>query len=299
MQSSREGINYPIEFMRIAGVILITFTHIRHDFTEGTSYFILETLPKYGTLLLSIISGYLFYSSNGIGNLLNKKITSLLVPYLIANIAVLLPVITLNALGYNFLNRLGYDMNLLWNGLFALRDVPVNPPTYFIRDLFVIFCFLSLLRKDYRALIFLLPLALFGKILLRWDIAALFLIGFMINKYRFDNASYVMKNSIGIPLVILSFLFFQEYQLYKYAIAILFFLNIINIKFRFKRTGPYTYLLHLYHSPVIVFTFPLLSMLYLHPYLLAAAQILFAVATCYIMYLILKRLNLTIIYGNR
>ena len=52
--------NYTIEIIRLVAVILITFTHIRHNFTDGPMFYMLEVIPKYGTLILSLVSGYLY-----------------------------------------------------------------------------------------------------------------------------------------------------------------------------------------------------------------------------------------------
>ncbi|QYJ69339.1 acyltransferase family protein [Flavobacterium litorale] len=299
MKGSSEGINYPIEFMRVAGVILITFTHIRHDFTEGVTYQILEVLPTYGTLLLSVVSGYLFCMNPQRGNLLKKKIRSLLIPYLIANIVVLLPVLIINALGYNYLNRLQYDYTLITEGLLSLHSPPINPPTYFIRDLFVIFCLLALLRKNYWSLLFIIPLLVFGQLLLRWDIAILFVSGFIIRKYALETQNKWVINAIGLAALAASFYFFNEEVYHKHIIALLLFINIVNLKFKFVLTGGYTYLLHLYHTPVIVFVFPILYALYPQPYFLAITQILLSALCCYILYLIMKRFRLGFIAGNR
>lgn len=299
MKSPSEGINYPIEFIRVAGVILITFTHIRHDFTEGTPYFILEVLPKYGTLLLSVVSGYLFCMNPQSGNLLNKKIKSLLIPYTIANLLVLLPVLVINYLGYNYLNRLEYNHTLITEGLFALNSPPINPPTYFIRDLFMIFCLIALLRKNYWSLVFIIPLLVFGNLLLRWDIAVLFISGFIIRKYQIETQNKLIVNAIGLTVLAGYFYFFDEYIYHKHIIAILLFINVANLKFKFISTGGYTYLLHLYHSPIMVFIFPILFAIYPQPYFLAIAQILLSAILCYIAYLIISKFNLRFIVGNR
>ncbi|MXN92102.1 hypothetical protein GR160_12785 [Flavobacterium sp. Sd200] len=299
MQNSLKSTNYPIEFMRIAGVILITFTHIKHDFTTGTVFFVLEDLPKFGTMVLSVISGYLYYNYRYDANLLSKKIKSLLIPYLIANIAVLLPVLLIKATGYNFLNRLTYDSSLITEGLFALTSPPINPPTYFIRDLFIIFCFLSLIHKDYRALLFILPLLFFGKIFIRLDVVLLFIIGFISHKFSWDTANPVLKNILLAAVIALSYFFLKEYDFYKYAIALCIFLNVVNLKFSFIKTGAYTYFLHLYHSPVIIFIFPALNLIYPNPYFLAASQIILAISICYAMFRVIKKLNWSFVVGNR
>lgn len=298
MQKAHDGTNYPIEFMRIAGVILITFTHIRHDFTQGTPYFILETLPRYGTLLLSVISGYLFCMNPPSGNLLSKKIKSLLVPYLIANILVISMVLLAYALGFDYLNRLKIDYSLVTEGLFALHSPPVNPPTYFIRDLFIIFCLISLTRKHFLALLFIVPLLVFGTLILNHDIPMLFLCGFLIRKFNIENQNKLLINAVGLCALAAGLLFFTE-GVFKYIIALLFFLNFVTLKFTFVKTGGYTYLLHLYHSPMMVVLFPILHKLYPEPYFETIAQISLSVLFCFIGWMIIKKLKLGFIVGNR
>lgn len=294
-----EGTNYPIELMRIVGVILITFTHTRHNFVSGAPYFILEVVPKYGTLLLSVISGYLYYNYHSNPDLLNKKVKSLLIPYLIANLAVIIPVLLINALGYNYLNRLTYDATLITNGLLSVNDVPINPPTYFIRDLFVIFCFLALLQKDYRGLLVIIPLAIFGQVLIRYNIALLFLAGFLIRKFEIYAIPLWIKLAVTIPAVVLSICFF-EFDTYKFVVAISIFLVLVNLQFNFVKTGGYTYFLHLYHSPLIVFIAPLIGLFHPNAYVYVTAQILLAIIICYLAYFVLvKKCNLRIITGNR
>lgn len=299
MENKNDGINYPIEFMRIAGVILITFTHMRHNFTEGAPHFILEVLPKYGTLLLSVISGYLFFRNPYSGNLLDKKIKSLLIPYIIANLAVLVPVLVIYWFGYDYLNRLSYDYTLITEGLLSFNSPPINPPTYFIRDLFMIFCIISLLNKNYTSLVFIIPLLFFGKILLRWDIAMLFVTGFLIAKYSVEKQNRFLINGLGGSLLLLSYIFFEETGIHKYIIAVMFFINVVTIKFKFIKTGAYTYLLHLYHCPVMVFAFPLLHAVYPNPAFEALSQIALSILICYCIYLFMKKFNIGIIAGNR
>lgn len=299
MQKAQDGTNYPIEFMRIAGVILITFTHIRHSFSEGSgAYFILETLPRYGTLLLSVISGYLFCMNPLSGNLFLKKIKSLLIPYLIANATVIALVLLAYAFGLDYLNRLSFDYTLITEGLLSLHSPPVNPPTYFIRDLFIIFCLISLTRKHWMALLFIIPLLAFGQLLLRWDIAGLFFAGFLIRKYNIEYQNKIIINAIGICSLAVCVFFFTE-AVFKYIIALLFFLNFVTLKFTFVKTGGYTYLLHLYHSPMFVFLFPILHKIHPEPYFETVAQISLAVALSFLAWIIIKKLKLGFIVGNR
>ncbi|TRW21526.1 hypothetical protein FMM05_19920 [Flavobacterium zepuense] len=299
MPQTAKGTNYSIEFMRIAGVILITFTHIKHNYTAGIPYFILETLPKYGTLILSVISGYLFYSYRNSDNLLSKKIKSLLVPYLIANLLVVVPVVCLYLLGYNYLGRLDYNYKLITDGILGIDNVPVNPPTYFIRDLFVVFCIIALFKKDLRGLVVIAVFFVFGSVLLRPFIAYLFAAGYLIKQFSVDEDNKRYANIIGIPLLIASFFFFTDRELYRYLIALLLFINIVGLKFKFVHTGAFTYMLHLYHAPVIVFLYPLLHLLHLPPWAEALLQIALAIALCSVLFGIVKKLKLGFVVGNR
>ena len=62
-----------IELIRLVAVILITFTHTRNDLQSGYVFFVVEKLPLLGTAILSIVSGYLYYTvSQKKGSLLKK-----------------------------------------------------------------------------------------------------------------------------------------------------------------------------------------------------------------------------------
>lgn len=117
--------------MRLVAVILIVFTHTRNDLTNGISFFIIEKIPTFGTAILSIVSGYLYFEISRLKpNLFLNKIKSLAIPYLIANVLILSMVLFFKyVLGYDSLNRLPYDYTLLTEGIFALNSVPINPPT--------------------------------------------------------------------------------------------------------------------------------------------------------------------------
>ena len=56
------------EFARLICVLLLIFTHTRHNYSEGLAYLILEEVPKVGTLILSLISHPL---ANHLRNLAN------------------------------------------------------------------------------------------------------------------------------------------------------------------------------------------------------------------------------------
>jgi len=294
-------LNYTIEIIRLVAVVLITFTHIRHNFTEGPMYYMLEVIPKYGTLILSLVSGYLYNeisSKNVQSNLTIRKIKSLLIPYLIANVAVLLPVLTFKYFGFNFLNRLSFDYTLFTEGLLSLNSAPINPPTYFIRDLFVIFLLVDLFRnKNFWTLIAIIPLLFFGKILLRVDILVLFIIGNAFSMFR----EYFNKYILTIALTVLAaFLFIFNYTfLLKYTIVVLLFINVMRLKIDFVKTGGFTYLLHLYHSPIIVFLFPLVNELVENSYLKVFLQIFLVLTIITSGHLILKKLNIRFLTGGR
>jgi len=284
---------YSIELVRLTAVVLITFTHTQHHFTEGTTHFILEEIPKYGTLLLSLISGFLWQTISRLQpKLFQRKIKSLVIPYLIANLIVLIPVaITFFAFDYNFLNRLDFDYTLITDGVFALNKAPINPPTYFIRDIFMVFVFLELLlNKNFRMLLILIPFAVFGKIFLRVDIVVLFLLGafspfiFQKIKKKYWILSAQVLLSAGL------FFIFPDY--FKYGIAFLIFLFVINIDIKFIKTGNYTYLLHLYHSPVMVATFPVINHFVKSPYPNVILQLSFAFASALILTYVLQKIPL-------
>jgi fucose 4-O-acetylase-like acetyltransferase len=103
-----------IELIRLVAVILITFTHTRNDLQSGYIFFVVEKLPTFGTAMLSIVSGYLYYSVSLKKKIFIKKIKTLLIPYLIANISVIIIVFsTILLLDYNPLNRLSLDSSLI------------------------------------------------------------------------------------------------------------------------------------------------------------------------------------------
>ena len=142
-----------IELIRLIAVILIVFTHTRNELEDGLAYFIVQRIPTFGTAILSIISGYLYFEiSQHKKNLFFKKIKSLAIPYLIANITVLFLVLfAYYFFGYDTLNRLNFDFTLITEGIFSFNSAPINPPTYFIRDIFIIFSIIALVtQKEFK-----------------------------------------------------------------------------------------------------------------------------------------------------
>lgn len=88
--------------------------------------------------VLTVISGYLYFRRFSPGtypDTLRKKVTTLLVPMVLWNLLLFVD--------YEFFKRafpaikLGHDI-VWWNALFSLTEQPINYPTWFLRDLFVL-----------------------------------------------------------------------------------------------------------------------------------------------------------------
>lgn len=289
-----------IELIRLVAVIMITFTHTRHSFESGITYFIIEKLPLYGTAILSVISGFLYYNvSRKKKKLFDKKVKTLAIPYLIANVVVLLPVLILNFIfDYNILNRLSYDSSLILEGIFSLNSPPINPPTYFIRDIFIIFSIIALItQKEFKTLIILIPFILFGTLILRFDVAALFIIGLIYGHFQnFFKKFYFIFFSFILSIVFA--IWFPDFL--KLPVSFLIFVIAIDINFKFCNTGRYSYLLHLYHTPIIIISYPIYSMFINNALLLVFAQIIIALIVVFIIFLLTKKYEiLKILSGGR
>jgi len=288
------------EFARLICVLLLIFTHTRHNYSEGLAYFILEEVPKVGTLILSLISGYLYYSvSRKNKNIFEKKVKSLLIPFLIANISVLSLVVIANFIfEINFLNRLDFNFDLIFEGIIALNSPPINPPTFFIRDIFIIFVLIEIFRnKKYFLLMLIIPLAIYGELILRYEILYLFIIGLLTAKY----SEKLGKSVIILTIVISSLpLFYFDIAEVKHLVSILFFIGILTINLNFKNVGGFTYLLHLYHSPIIVFVYPIISYYFSNQLVLVIYQIILSIIFIYALYLLTRKITfLKVISGQR
>lgn len=289
-----------IELIRLIAVILITFTHTRNNLEDGLGYFIIECLPLYGTAILSIISGYLYYEvSRKKEHLFARKIKSLAIPYLIANVIVVLLVVLLNEVfGYNALNRLNFDISIILDGIFSLNAPPINPPTYFIRDIFIIFSIIALFtQKEYKALLVLIPFVAFGTLVLRLDVAFLFALGVLFAKFKSVIPKIWLLSTAFLSTIAIG-IFYPEYL--KFPISVLLFVAVVDLQFQFPATGRYSYLLHLYHSPIIVASYPIISLFIKNTYLNLICQITMAILTSYIFHLLLhKYKSLRIVTGGR
>lgn len=302
MNSSKEY-NYSIEIIRLVGVILISFVHTRNDFQEGLPFYIFYEVPRFGTLILSLVSGFLYYKhTSKKPKIFFKKVRSLFIPYLVANVSVVLISYLFYLGGYNFLNRLTFDSSIITEGILSLNSQPLNVPTYFIRDLFVIFCIISLFKKEYWGLLFIIPLLIFGKLLLRYDILLLFTLGYLYSKHY----DYLIKKKLE---VIVGFLFTLlviylvhgdgDKFVYYFPFIILIFYFAVQRKVKFIKTGGYTYFFHLYHSPIIVTSFTILVMFVSNPIVLVITQVALAAFISLLGFMATDKLKLKFITGGR
>ncbi len=288
-----------IELIRLVAVILITFTHTRNNLQSGYVFFVVEKLPLLGTAILSIVSGYLYYTVSQKKRIFIKKIKTLLIPYLIANISVLLIVLVTSLLfDHNPLNRLSFDSSIIFEGVFSLNSPPINPPTYFVRDIFIIFSIISLIsHKEYKSLIILVPMILFGTLLLRLDVAALFIIGLLFGHYKKSINKNLVITITSIVLILIS-IFSPDYL--KFPISFLIFILVIDFEFNFYNTGRFSYLLHLYHSPIMVVSYPILNLLIDNMLLKVFLQIVIAIFFVYLLFIAtIKYKSLRILSGGR
>ncbi|TXK44894.1 hypothetical protein FVR03_13140 [Pontibacter qinzhouensis] len=291
--------NYSLELIRFVAVVLITFTHTKHNFTKGSIYYILEVLPTYGTLVLSVTSGYLYWNhSRHKTHLFQKKIRNLLIPFFIANFSVLLPVLIAHFIGLNILTRLSYDHKLITDGIFALNNAPINPPTYFIRDLFIVFSIIELLlRKNLWMLALLIPLAVFGKLMLRYDIFFLFFAGAVYAHFQTRLNKKLLLVFVFFVIVV-TFNIFSGYN--KYFIALFFFILLLDLPANFFNVGGYTYLLHLYHAPIMIVLLPFLNATIENEYFKVTIQVVLSLLLTYLLYLTTrKNVKFQIISGGR
>lgn len=291
-----QRININIEWVRIIAVVLITFTHTRHHFESGVYFFLFEQLPPIGTSLLSVVSGYLYitYSSKK-DNLLLSKVKSLLIPYLIANLFVVILVLIANfGFGLDFLNRFEYNSILIFDGLLALNSPPINPPTYFIRDIFIIFSILSIIQnRNFLPLLYLIPLAYFGQMFLRWDVVFMFSVGCGLSFYRdfFFSKRILFSVVLFLLAFVLNYCDVISFNAIKFFLAPSLFLVVDFFKLKPINTGAYSYLTHLYHSPIIVCTYPVIALFIFDERVSVFIQVIIALFGAWLVYRLTRKIK--------
>ena len=287
--------NYSLELVRFLAVILITFTHTRNNFSSGIELFIFEKLPQVGTVMLSIVSGYLFQKSTSKKKIFFlDKFKNLFIPYIIANIGVLLLVlIAYGMFGVNFLNRLAFDYSLITEGIFSLSSPPINPPTYFIRDLFIIFIVIELFKNNYWfMLLIIIPIMIFGRLFINTSIPLMFIVGALVSYYSYyiSKQKKIILYSLGVACIGIYFFYSSEIEVLKYFIATWIFILIYDCKMNFINVGAYTYLLHLYHSPIMVSTAPLIHKFMNNDVLYVLCQILVAILITFLLFVATRKI---------
>ena len=150
-----QNISSRINVMRILLICGIVFVHVpfdadaspflgTHGVFDWVRVYLGDSLFRIGVPCLSAISGYLLfqrgYESFDYRKTLVSKSRTVLLPFLLWNLALLLLVLVVQKAGMG----IGYFPDL-WNAspldwldhAFALNDFPVNLPLYFLRDLLV------------------------------------------------------------------------------------------------------------------------------------------------------------------
>lgn len=129
------------------------------------------------------------------------------------------------------------------------------------------------------------------------DVASLFLIGCL---YAYFKNLLDKKILIGALLIATIFVGVYFIDLLKFPLSFLIFILLIDIQFKFFNTSRYSYLLHLYHSPIIVISYPILRMYIDNWLLLIIIQIIVALLGAYLLYAISRKYKiLGIVSGGR
>src|SRR5690554_1211180 len=102
------------------------------------------------------------------------------------------------------------------------------------------FSFIALItQKVWRELLVLIPFIYFGKFILRYDVAILFLLGILYARFHMR----VSKNSLLVLLGVVSVLVgIWAVEYLKYPVAFFFFILFLDIPFRLYKTGRFSYL---------------------------------------------------------
>uniref|UniRef100_UPI0009F54175 acyltransferase family protein n=1 Tax=Vreelandella lionensis TaxID=1144478 RepID=UPI0009F54175 len=165
---------------RIQVILFVCLVHIPYiagfsaeTTTLGTtqtlfSVYLKDVIARGAVPLLTIISGYLAYHSfkkYSYKDFVVKKTNALLLPFFVFNIALFLTLhVTLLSTGVNLGNvaAASQSMGDLISAILGYNRLPINPPLYFLRDLFIISLFTPLIhfivKRPYLFALFILVL---------------------------------------------------------------------------------------------------------------------------------------------
>src|SRR5690625_99482 len=142
-----------------------------------------------------------------------------------------------------------------------------------------------LTQKASRALPAFIRFIYSGKFILRYDVGLVFLLGILYARFYNRVSKICLLVLLGVVSVLVG-IWAVEYL--KYSVAFFFFILFLDIPFRLYKTGRFSYLLHLYHAPLIVILYPILEKWIFNPYLLIFAQIFLSIFIVYLFYLVTK-----------
>lgn len=232
-----QNISSRINLMRMLLIAGIVFVHVPYDHDaspflqhnddfDWLRVFLGESLFRIGVPCLSAISGYLLFRKGMAGfdyrRTLRQKARTLLLPFLLWNLSLLLAVLIIQRAGIG----IGYFPDL-WNAspadwldhALALGDFPVNLPLYFLRDLMVcillspVLAFL-LQRVPGPTLGILFAIAVFppltSGVVLKQSILFSFALGMFLALYRVDVRKLDQHAPLGVGLVLLGALLLAD-----------------------------------------------------------------------------------------
>lgn len=141
-----------------------------------------------------------------------------------------------------------------------------------------------------------------GKLFLRLDIVVLFASGMVIA--YFSDWIKLNRNIIYLILIpatiIFAYFYSANISFIKYPISLLIFILLLNNKIMFYNVGAFTYLLHLYHSPIIVVLHPIISKLTKNNVLNPILQVILSIFFVYVLYLLTRKITfLKILTGQK
>ena len=279
-----------IDFARLTLILLIVILHFRisPESTPSTSphiFTVHDTLKNSLLLtavpLLSIMSGYIFFARQAYQQkikTLKNKTRTILIPFLIFNLSLVIVVFIAQKNGFAMDNRIilvNSDFNTWLNAMFALNGQPVNYPLHFLRDLLVVFIFAIFLGKGFTRFpwiaiavcIIVASLNLDGRLILRDDVFLCFAVGGFLAVTGAD-IGWFEKRTLILPLLILLavcglFLAYPQYDLIWRVAGGLSMWPIIgslmdnSFSKKLSRFSRFAFPIYLMHAAVIIIFFQL------------------------------------------